>query len=109
MKPHFVIKLFHQLSDSRGIPYWIDFINNKSVILNAFIPDIDQLIHGFGLTFWVTHEYKSAAAEWSADELREGLDRTYRLILQRDYSFPDDLLARIKRISTVEDARELMV
>jgi subtilisin family serine protease len=62
-----------------------------------------------GLKFWVTKEYKPAAPAWSSDEIRQGLNRTYRMILQEDYVLPKDLVQRIKLIPSVEDARELEI
>ena len=55
-------------------------------------PDVDRLMDRLGLKFWVTREYKPAADRWSSDEQREGLNRTYRMILQNDYALPPNLV-----------------
>jgi subtilisin family serine protease len=91
------------------MPDWQDFINNKSVVKENLNADVDRLMHDLGFKFWVTKEYKPAASEWTAAEILQGLNRTYRMILQQDYSLPEDLVRRIKLIPAVEDARELEV
>src|SRR5205814_628099 len=47
--------------------------------------------------------------EWNENEIRSDLNRTYRLILQDDYSVPPDLLDRVRLLPFVEDARETVV
>ncbi|MBI2188669.1 MAG: S8 family serine peptidase [Acidobacteria bacterium] len=109
MKQHIVLKLHTQLADDTNVPNWLDFITDKSAIRESVTPDVDRLLSSLGLTVWLTKEYKPAQAAWTAEERREGLNRTYRMILQHDYSLPDDLVERIKLIPSVEDARGLVV
>jgi thermitase len=109
MKQHIIVKLYYQLADDTRIPDWLDFIQNKSVVKESLNTDVDRLLRDSGLKFWITREYKPAGAHWNAEELREGLNRTYRMILQQDYALPDDLVRQIKLIPSVEEARELKV
>jgi methylmalonyl-CoA mutase cobalamin-binding subunit len=109
MKEHIVLKLHRRLSDDAGIPSWVDFITDKSVTREAVNPDVDRLLNELALKVWLTREYKPAFGEWNADEVREGLDRTYRMIFQRDYTLPDDLLSRLVRLPSVEMAHRLSV
>lgn len=109
MKRHFIIKLYEQLADDLNIPDWLDFINNKSVVKENLNPRVDRLLGDIGLRFWLTREYKPAGEDWSPEERREGLNRTYRLILQEDYNVPQNLAQQIRLIPSVEDARELKV
>lgn len=109
MKHHFVLKLYQQLADDDNIPDWLDFIHNKSVVKENLNSDIDRLLGDLGLKFWLTKEYKTAGQQWNMEEMHEGLDRTYRMILQKDYDLPEDLVQQIRLIPSVEDARELMV
>ena len=109
MKHHLVLKLFQQLTDDQNLPDWTAFINDKTVIRENLIPDVDRLMRELGIKFWVTKEYKPAAGDWNKDEIEHGLNRTYRMILQDDYKLPGNLLSRIKLIPAVEDARQLEV
>jgi subtilisin family serine protease len=109
MKHHLIIKLYQQISDEVNIPDWLEFINNKSVVKESINTDVDRLMRDVGVKFWLTREYKPAGEQWSKQEMRQGLNRTYRLILQQDYDLPDNLIQRLKHIPTVEDARELKI
>lgn len=109
MKHHIILKLYQQLADDFKIPDWLDFIQDKSVVKENLNPDVDRLLSDLGLKFWLTREYKPAGARWNTDEMREGLNRTYRLILQQDYALPDNLVQQIRLIPSVEDVRELKV
>ena len=109
MKHHLVLKLFQQLTDDQNLPDWTAFINDKTVIRENLIPEVDRLMRELGIKFWVTKEYKPADDDWNKDEIQHGLNRTYRMILQDDYNLPANLLSRIKLIPAVEDARQLEV
>jgi len=109
MKHHFVLKLHRQLSDDTNIPDWTTFINDKSVVRESLIPEVDDLFDRLGVKFWVVKEYKPAGTDWSKEEIQHGLNRTYRMILQEDYKLPGNLVDQIKLIPSVEDARELEV
>lgn len=109
MKHHVILKLRRPLPDQVSIPYWVDFINDKTRVKQSVSPEIDRLMDDLGLKLWVTREYKMAGAQPSREEVQEGLDRTYRLILQQDYELPPDLIDRIKLVPSVEDARSLDV
>jgi hypothetical protein len=43
------------------VPYWVDFINDKSVVRTRVDADIDRLMAEAGLSFWLTREYELAA------------------------------------------------
>jgi subtilisin family serine protease len=62
-----------------------------------------------GLRFWLTKEFKPAGQNWSADELREGLNRTYRLILRDETEVPEDLLTQFRQIPSVERVHALTI
>ena len=109
MKSHLILKLHQQLSDDIGIPDWTSFINDKSRIRENLNPDVDRLMNDLGVKFWLTKEYKPAALAWSNEEISQGLNRTYRLILQQDYNLPANLVERLKLVPSVENARELEV
>ena len=110
MKHHLILKLRRALEPDLEIPDWVSFINDKSVVVERVEPSVDALLRELKLAFWVTREYKPATTTgWSDDELRSGLNRTYRLIFQGDYELPQDLVARVKQLPAVEDANALTV
>jgi hypothetical protein len=109
MKPHIVLKLREPLPGARGLPNWLDFIGDKSVVRETVTPDIDRLLAEAGLAVWVTTEYRPARIDWTDAERREGLNRTYRLILQRDRALPGDLVGRIRLAPGVEQAQALAI
>ena len=108
MKHHVIVKLFRALPNS-AIPYWIDFINDKSTIRESVNAEIDRLMSEHGLKFWLAREYRVGIPTPSADELRTGLDRSYRLIMRSDGSVPDGLIQSIRRLPSVEEARAIDV
>jgi thermitase len=109
MKQHIVIKLRAPLRNNLSVPYWVDFITDKSVIKESINAEIDHLMAGLSLRFWLAREYKLATPGPSAEEVSQGLDRTYRLILQHDYDLPPGLVERIRLVPSVEEARALAV
>jgi thermitase len=109
VKYHVIIKLRTELPEGLELPDWQDFIADKSVVRERLAPDVDRVLDEYKLRFWVTREYRPAAAAWDAQERRHGLDRTYRLILQGDYRIPPELLDRLRRVPAVEEARGLEV
>lgn len=109
MKHHVKVKLYQPLDEDLKIPDWQDFITDKSFIKEDSLPAIDRLMNDLGLKFWVTREYDPADDDWGAEERRQGLNRTYRLILQEDYEIPPDIVERIQLIPTVEKVRKLEI
>ena len=105
MKFHVIAKLRNELPGGLDLPDWQDFISDKSVVRERFVPDVDRIFDELGMRFWVTREYRPAAETWSAEERAQGLNRTYRLILQQDYAIPGTLVDRIRRVAAVEEAR----
>jgi hypothetical protein len=80
MKQHVVIKFREPLADSASIPYWEDMIGDKSHVRESANAEIDAVMREIGLRFWLAHEYRPRATEPGPDEIRAGLDRTYRMI-----------------------------
>lgn len=109
MKLHIIVKLRAPVGIGHRIPHWVDFINDKSAVSESISPDVDALLAAYKLRFWVTREYQPAQEDWTQDELRLGLQRTYRLIFQEDVELPGDLIRRLRSLPAVEDARALSV
>src|SRR5262245_35699347 len=104
MKLHVLAKSHEQLAGSESIPNWVDFIHDKSRVRDRFNPEVDRVLDDLGFRVWVTHEYRPANSQWNSDEIREGLDRTYRLIFQQDYELPADLADRLRALPSIESA-----
>ncbi|HJU11762.1 MAG TPA: S8 family serine peptidase [Candidatus Binataceae bacterium] len=109
MNYHVICKLREPLAEDLLIPSWLDFITDKSVTRVNFIPPVDQVFADAGAKFWVTREYDPQGDNWNPEEINEGLNRTYRLILQQDYNLPENLVARIRLVPQVEDVHGLDV
>lgn len=109
MKSHFLTKLHQRLANDLTIPDWMDFILDKSVIIEKFIPPVDRLMDENGLKFWTTREYKPAGEQWNPEEIHQGLDRTYRIILQQDYHIPATFVNQIQLIPEVESVQRLAI
>jgi thermitase len=109
MKPHILIRLERQLPDDYDIPDWVAFIHDKSYVKQSVTPAIDALMRKAGLEFWITSEYPTADDDWTEDEIRHGLDRTYRMILTDDEPVPPDLIEQLRRTPGVESAHPVTV
>ncbi len=102
MKQHLVVKLREGPEARIDAPAWRRFINDKSREITRLTPRFDAAMRDRGLGFWVTREYELLVPGGSADERAHGLDRTYRVILQRDADVPVDLVDRVAALPEVE-------
>jgi subtilisin family serine protease len=111
MKSHLFVKLGERLPDDDDIPDWIEFIRDKSFVKESLLPEFDRVMRDAGARFWVTSEYKAIGPGevWTPDEIRQGLDRTYRVILQNDYDLPANLIAHIRILPGVDGVHEVGV
>lgn len=104
MKQHVIVKT------ARGVPllpapHWQDVIADKAFAREMFLPAVDQLLRQRHTPVWVTREYRPAGGQWSPAEYAQGLERVYRLVLQRDKQLPADLVQAISLLPEVEYAR----
>lgn len=109
MKNHIVLKLKAEHPDDDEIPHWIAFVGDKSKSFDRVQPLLDRLIAQRGIKVWLTSEYDTAAEDWDEAEIRAGLNRTYRLILQEDYAIPPGLLESIRLLPFVDDVSGIQV
>lgn len=109
MKKHIILKLASEHPDDDDIPHWVVFADDKSKTFDRVFPILDRLLHAYGIKVWLTSEYDTAAEDWDEREIRAGLNRTYRLILQEDTDLPPELIDQIRRLPAVDDAREIQV
>jgi thermitase len=109
VKRHIVIKLVAEHPDDDEIPHWVLFADDKSKTFDRVQPVLDRLLRAYGLKVWLTSEYDTAAEDWDEHEIRAGLNRTYRLILQDDTDLPPALIDQIRLLPAVEDAHPIEV
>ncbi|NLU96013.1 S8 family peptidase [Chitinophaga sp. Ak27] len=111
MKEHIIIKVAGSIQDQlpANIPYWVDFINDKTTVVERFHPDVDRILNDANRKFWTTREYKPHTAEWSAEEMHADLHLTFRIILQDDGKLPDDVMQRIKQLPFIVQLRTLLL
>jgi thermitase len=109
VKHHIVLKLHERLAGDERIPYWVDFIKDKSSTREQATPEIDRVFADAAQTFWVTKEYRTARPVPTGGEIANGLDRTYRFILTKDDPVPPGLVDRLRALPSVEAAREIDV
>ena len=83
----------------------MDVIGDKTRAAETLLPSIDALVRAYRAPVWVASEYRPRRASWSPAELRAGFNRIYRLILQRDGTFPPALLDAIRLLPMVESVR----
>ena len=104
MKPHLILKM--KKAVPRKLPYWEDIILSKSGVPNRFGHTVDKLIvDKYKLSFWLSHNYRPKAKNWSNEEIRCGLNRIYRLILQKNTSIPRQLIDEIRLLPEIEYVR----
>jgi len=101
MKPHFIVKVRQGIPLIEA-PYWVDIIDKKPMAEPRFYPAIEVLLAAYHLPVWIAREYRASGTGWSLDEITSGLNRVYRIILQRDESIPTNLINDISLLPIVE-------
>jgi subtilisin family serine protease len=111
VKHHFIIKAAEAALGAlpQSVPHWVAFINDKSMAVERFHPDFDRIFDHLNLKFWVTFEYKPERGSWTVAERTFELHRTYRIILQHDYTLPPDLVSQLAALPFVERITELTI
>lgn len=104
MKPHVLVKLKTD-GPLLQVPAWTEIIRKKSGASTRLHSSIDALLTRQNLPVWVAREYSPRGSAWSQDEIASGLDRIYRLVLQRDGEIPQSLIEQISLLPVVEYAR----
>jgi hypothetical protein len=102
MKAHLILELQEQ-TPSVDAPHWQDILTDKSQGVESLHPSVDALLRRHRLPVWVTRAYRPADQGWSVNEIASGMDRIYRLILQRNGGVPLDLLREISLLPVVRE------
>ncbi len=104
MKFHILLKL-RDAAAAVEAPAWTEVIEEKRQAPTRVNPSVDALLERYGLPVFVTREYKPQRERWSPAEIESGLDRVYRLVMQRDREIPRELIQEICLLPVVEYAR----
>jgi thermitase len=104
LKPHFIVRLADEERVVQA-PSWVDVLHNNARALERLHPDIDRLLDRYRTPVYITSEYPLLNGTGSPDEIRSGLNRVYRLILQQDGVIPPDLIREIQLLPVVRYAR----
>lgn len=108
MKPHFLVKLGQEVP-VRRVPHWITHIQEPESRSRALTPAVDRVVAAAGIPVWVTHEYRPRGRSWNEAEVAAGLDRIYRLVLEREGTVPAAMLRQIELLPVVDYARRWRV
>jgi subtilisin family serine protease len=104
MRPHLLLKL-RRAPEIEPLAHWADIIESKSRASERLVPEIDSILNHHRVPVWVTQEHRPNAGRWTEEEVRAGLDRIYRLILQNDGEVPPALVRDISLLPQVEYVR----
>ncbi|NES68535.1 MAG: S8 family serine peptidase [Okeania sp. SIO2D1] len=100
MKQHIKLKLKQAISHVR-FPDWLNILNQKATAKTNLHPEIDLIFAKYQIPIWVTQEYSPSGHNWDAVELATGLNRIYRLILQRNQETVPELIQELSSHSLV--------
>ena len=110
MKDHLKVTLRPGAPVAADVPHWERLLTDKSAAPAHFHRPVDELLHAHGVPVWATREYRPAFGEaFSRDEVASGLDRVYRLILQREGRFPEELVDAVRLVPTVASVRRATI
>ena len=106
MKPHLLITLSQDVVAPLR-PHWQDLLVKSSLAerVNDLLPSIDFALNAHDISVWATCEYSSSQKTWTSEELRSGLHRIYRLVLQRNQVIPESLINAIALLPEVKSVR----
>ena len=104
MKAHLIIKLNAE-AQAAPVPHWTDILADKAQAQTSLHPKADAVLKRYRLPVWVTSEYKASRDAWSPQERQSGLNRIYRLILQREGTIPKALIDELTLLPEVSYAR----
>ena len=102
MKSHMRIKLREAVGDP---PHWADVIAGTTTASRRLHPTLDAIFDRFGVPVFVTTEFARRGPSWSPDEIAAGLNRIYRVVMEREGDFPPGLAQEISAHPLVEYAR----
>ena len=102
MKPHLIIKLNSE-GDAPSFNYWEDMITDKRGMVKNFTPTIDRILKKYNLDFFPSNNFQPRDLEWSQSELKNELNKIYRLVLlTNNPDIPQDLINEIRLLPEVD-------
>lgn len=93
MKEHIRLKL-HKSFSTVGVPHWQDFLSDAVTAPSSVHPQVDAVLAKYNIPVWVTKEYQLSGNDWERAELESGLNRVYRLIIQKNIPIPKEAVPR---------------
>ncbi|PLX46932.1 MAG: peptidase S8 [Desulfobulbaceae bacterium] len=107
MKPHLIVKTHEPVAAMAKVPYWGEAIGAPDQLPSLFMPALDKILAHYRLPLRMSHEYPRArpAQPWSPGEIRQGLNRIYRFILQGKGTIPDKMVRQIRLLPEVRYVR----
>lgn len=104
MKQHLIIKLRNEL-DNRNL-HWSAAVKGDVKLPEKSIKAIDDIFKKYNLDYFISNEYLSETHNlWTKDEISSALNRTYRIILQKDFDIPVTLVEELRTLPVVEMVR----
>lgn len=104
MKPHFIIK-FLPGAVQADVPSWTEIIEQNIPAIAAINHPVDDVLKSHQMPVWITREYSPQKKLFTEAEIRAGLNRVYRFILQQNQQIPDSVINEIKLLPGIEYVR----
>jgi len=104
MKNHLIIWIDPQ-KNILQLPFWGDLIKNKNLEADRFYPEITSLFDRYKTPVLYSGEYKPRLETWTEEEVKSGLNRIFRIILQEDKNFAPELIRDIALVPFVEKVK----
>jgi thermitase len=104
MKQHLILKLKKSLDI--GNLHWSSAVKGDVKLPEQTIKAIDDIFKKYNIDYFISNEYLCKTHNlWSKDEISAALNRTYRVILQKDYEIPVTLIEELKSVPEIEMVR----
>lgn len=108
MREHIIVKLRKPVQ--QHLSSWQSFINDKTNASYVLQQDVDSILQKNEIPVWVTQEYEKAkGGNWTESEIKNGLNRIYRLILTNRKKVPQQIIDDIQLLPNVEYAHKTIV
>lgn len=105
MKQHLIIRLKNKLDFDEL--HWSAAVKGDVKLPERSIKNIDDIFRKYDISYFIANEYLSKSQNfWTKEEIGAALNRTYRIILQKDYNIPVTLEEELRALPEVEMVRQ---